>query len=175
MKDLVARDDLAAASTLAEDGEFEAALEKAESAVETLRDLQEDESGDDADQFSHDSWFVGIQSVAQQFEAENDGLEVQLYGDIGFHTFFSPNGSDPTRGVQTAIHVGLAELLEDMHIDADIVEHHFGEVTPETVGKEALAQMDEVTYLSSNTREAVADAIEDRVRQNIEAADGGEQ
>ncbi len=121
--------------------------------------------------YPHDSWFDAIKSTSKQFEDENDDLEVLLEGSIGFHTFFVAEGSDPTRGVQTAIFQGLGDLIEEVHIDREIVEHRNGEVTPETVRKEVENQLDEHAYFSSEMREAIGARVEERVEKNLETVD----
>jgi len=121
----------------------------------------------------YDSWFDGIKGVADQFEDDNDDLEAELWGDIGFHTFFVADGEDPTRGVKTAIYSAFAEAIEEVHIDAEIVEMRYGEVTPETVRESVIDQMEEHTYIPSELRAAIGEAIEKRVAKNMENLGAG--
>lgn len=118
-----------------------------------------------------DTWFDGIKDVADQFEEENTDLEAVLEGDIGFHTFFVAEGSDPTRGVRTAMYAGLMELFEEVHIDREMVEMRHGEVTPRTVRRELENQLDEHAYLSQEMRDAIGEKVEERVEKNLKTVD----
>lgn len=115
-----------------------------------------------------DSWCDTFQKAVELFEEENDDLEAELWGDAGFHSYFTA-GHDPTRGVNTAIHIAIAELFEEVSVDAELIEMRYGEVTPENVRRGVLDQIDEHAYLSSELREAIGKQIEDRVAQNMEA------
>ena len=121
------------------------------------------------DDYPHDNFMDALKATNQQFRDEYDDLEAILEGDIGFHAFFVAEGDDPTRGANTAIFQGLFELLEEIDIDATIIEHNYGEVTPETARKEAIAQINEFTYLPDRMAETIGDAVEERVRNNMRA------
>ncbi|WP_373189953.1 hypothetical protein [Halolamina sp.] len=123
--------------------------------------MSETEGGDE-------SWFDAFQASVEQFDEENDDLEAQLWGDAGFHSYFAAS-HDPTRGVGTAIHIAIAELFEEVSVDAEFVEHRYGEVTPVTVRKAVLDQIDEITHLSRELRESIGDQVEERVARNMEA------
>lgn len=118
----------------------------------------------------HDSWFEMLQATANRFEDENDDLEAIIEGDIGFHAYFVAEGDDPTRGVHTAIIQGFNEAIQEVTIDADIVDINRGNVTPETVREEAMAQLNEFVYLPENIRESIGDHVEERVQKNMEAS-----
>jgi len=132
-------------------------------------------------EYPHENWFEALKSTGQQFEAENDDLEAVLEGDIGFHAFFIAEGDDATRGAMTAVYQALYDTLEEMHVDADIVEHRCGEVTPEAVADEIINQIEHENgvYLSDHFRENIRERVEKRVRKNIEAREasstGGEE
>lgn len=122
----------------------------------------------EAPESPYDNFMEALKATNKQFEDEYDDLEAILEGDIGFHTFFVAEGDDPTRGTHTAIYQGLYELLEEVSIDADIIECNYGEVTPENARKEAIAQIHEFTYLPETMAERIGDRVEDRVRKNME-------
>jgi len=124
---------------------------------------------DDAEVEQFDNWFEMLQATVDRFEEENDDLEATLAGDIGFHSYFVADGDDPTRGSHTAIYQAIHETLEGVSVDADIVEAQRGEVTPETVSEEMMAQIDEFTYIPGELRDAIGEKVQERVRKNMEA------
>ncbi|GGL25943.1 hypothetical protein GCM10009037_06960 [Halarchaeum grantii] len=108
-----------------------------------------------------------LKATADRFEEENDDLEAILEGDMGFHAYFVANGEDPTRGTHTAVFQGIYDVIEEVSVDAEIVEIRRGEVTPESVREEVLAQLDEHAHFSRDLREAIGDRVEKRVRKNM--------
>lgn len=115
-----------------------------------------------------DNFMDGLKQNAARFEDEYDDLEAIIEGEIGFHAYFTSGGPDPTRGVMTAIYQGLYDVLEEVSIDAEIVEIHYGEVTPETTRKAVEDQLHEYTYLPENITDAIGDRVEKRVEKNLE-------
>jgi len=113
-----------------------------------------------------DSWFDMFKATTQRFEDENDDLEAILEGDVGFHAYFVADGGDDTRGCHTAVYQGLYETLNEISVDAEIVESRYGEVTPKTVWKEMESQIDEYAYLPSEVREPIEKRVKERVRKN---------
>jgi hypothetical protein len=122
-----------------------------------------------------ENFFEGLQINAQRFEDNNDDLEAILEGDIGFHAYFTSGGPDPTRGAITAIFQGIFEVIEEVSVDEELVEIHQGEVTPESVRKEVMSQIDEHGYLGEQFRDAIANSVEERVRRNLEAAENNSE
>lgn len=125
----------------------------------------------EASQFPHDNWLDALKGCAEQFEAENDDLEAILEGDIGFHALFVAEGDDPTRGVKTALYQALYDTLQEVHIDADIVDINRGSVTPETVAEEMVDQIEHEhgVYLSDHLRDNIRNRVITRVQENLEA------
>jgi|GEM_PF-6480091 len=135
---------------------------------------------DGGEEFAHDNWLEALKATGEQFDAENDDLEAILEGDIGFHTFFAADADDPTRGVETAIHQAVNDTFEELFIDAEGVEISHGEVTPESVAEEVLAQIEGNIgqYLSDPLRANIRERVEKRVEANQSsseeiATDGG--
>lgn len=130
-------------------------------------------SGTD-EEFHHENWYEALKGTAKQFEYENDDLESILGGNIGFHCFFVADGDDPTRGVQTAVYQALFEMLEEVHIDAELVEHNQGEVTPRSVAVELIGQIEYNAglYLSDRFKEELYEKIENRIERNMEVTAG---
>lgn len=126
---------------------------------------------------SDDTWYDDLLQTANRFEEENDDLEAILEGRIGFHSFFVADGDDPTRGARTAIYAGIMDSIDELHIDADIVEAHNGEVTPEAVADEVVGQMEQNIglYLDDMLRENIHERVEKRVRKNMEERDRQER
>jgi hypothetical protein len=104
-----------------------------------------------------------------RFREEHDDAEAIFEGTIGFHAFFNADADDPTRGIHTAIYQGIFNELQEVSVDADIVRINHDEVTPETARAELINQLHEFTYLPENLVEAIGDAAENRVRENLEA------
>lgn len=121
-----------------------------------------------------EDFMEGLKQNADRFEDEYDDLEAVLEGDIGFHAYFTSGGPDPTRGAITAIYQGIYDELEEVSIDAEIVELYHGEVTPETVRREIINQLDEFTYLPENLCEAIGDRVEERVEKNLRQQEADE-
>lgn len=68
--------------------------------------------------------------VSEEFQSMNAG-GVQFAGIAGYHTYF-----DHSEGLEfalkTALHAALDEALEEVWLDADVIEDQHGELTPET-------------------------------------------
>ena len=119
----------------------------------------------------HENFLEALKATNRQFEDEYDDLETIIAGDIGFHSFFIAEGDDPTRGTHTAIYHGIYELMEEVSVDADIVEFHHGDVTPETVWKETRRQMEEYSYIPETMLDPIEDKVKKRVRKNLKKND----
>ena len=115
----------------------------------------------------YDNWIQMLQATAARFEEENDDLEALLDGAIGFHTYFTV-GDDPTRGTQAAIYQGVYEALEEVSLNAGLVEMRRGEVTPETVWQEVDDQINEHAYLSDDLRDPIRERVKQRVERNLQ-------
>lgn len=83
-----------------------------------------------------------LESISEEIRERNNLGEAALWGDLGYHTFFNPSRSDYGIGTTTAMHVAFEQTVEELFLDADIVEDNHGEVTPETVAAEAENQLD---------------------------------
>mgnify|MGYP000730534264 CR=1 FL=1 len=114
-----------------------------------------------------ESWLGKLRATTDRFEEENDDLEAILEGDMGFHAYFAV-GEDPTRGCTTALFQGFYEVIEEVSVDAEIVEINHGEVTPETVWAEFRSQLHEHTYLSDEMESALEKRVKRRVQKNLE-------
>lgn len=116
----------------------------------------------------HENFVDALMAAEQQFEEEYDDLEAIIEGDIGFHAFFVAEGDDATRGVHTAVYQGIYDCLQEVSVDAEIVEIQHGEVTPDTVWKETRTQLEEFTYLPDTLLEPVEDRVKERIQKNLE-------
>jgi len=113
------------------------------------------------------NWFEMLKATADRFEEENEDLEAILEGEMGFHAYFVA-GEDPTRGCNTALFQGFYDVIEEVSVDADMVEINHGEVTPETVWIEYRRQLNEHTYLSEEMESALEQRVKRRVEKNLD-------
>lgn len=103
---------------------------------------------------------------------ERDSLgEAAWWGDLGYHTFFNPSRTDYGIGMQTAMTVAFQETVEELWLEADIVEDNQGEVTPETVAAEAEHQLEEFIG-QFRFFELYAEILEEVLRDAREKYDG---
>ena len=130
----------------------------------------------DFDDDPYDDWFEMFQATLARFEAENDDLEATLTGDVGVHSFFTAGSEDVTRGTRTAVLEAFdATALSEVTVDADLVEAHYGDVTPQTVWDVVESQMNERVYLDSTLREEIAERVKTRVADNISRRGGEDE
>lgn len=114
-----------------------------------------------------------LSDANEQFQTDSDLGEVILQGPIGFHSFYDNEEADEylTTGDTTLLHRAFDRVIEEIHLDEETVEESWGEVTPETVGKEVERQLDE--YVSWGFSEVMGNEIE-RILDEREGEDSGE-
>jgi hypothetical protein len=76
-------------------------------------------------------------------ETANFG-EVVLQGDIGVHSFFVPENSRLPMGEETAKLMAFSRATREITLDPDVVRDNQGEMTPEAIADEALAQFEDL-------------------------------
>lgn len=116
------------------------------------------------------NWMDGLLWLDDKFQEENEDLEAILEGDLGFHAFFTRGGPDPTRGVQTAVYQGIYDQIQELSVDEEIVEMHYGELTPETVWQAVEDQIHEFTYLPESLFDPIEERVKERVEKNLESS-----
>lgn len=87
-----------------------------------------------------------VVEVAEEFQDRKlSGMAIA--GRCGFHTLYKWDSDDPTVALDTALHMALEEYLDQIWIEADEIEAHYGEATAETVAEETCKQIEDMTGL----------------------------
>jgi hypothetical protein len=76
---------------------------------------------------------------------QTDLVGMTLRGPVGYHALYSWDSDDLTTPLEVALHIALDEVLEEIWVEDDIVEHNQGDVTPETVAQEYANQIEQMT------------------------------
>lgn len=112
-----------------------------------------------------------LEEMSQEIRDRDSLGEASWWGDLGYHTFFNPNRTDYGIGMTTATTIAFQETIEELWLEADIVEDSHGEVTPETVAAEAESQLDQFIG-QFRFFELYAENLEEVLRDAREKYDG---
>ncbi|KDE59582.1 hypothetical protein EL22_19975 [Halostagnicola sp. A56] len=84
-----------------------------------------------------------LEAASEELRVRDNLGEATWFGDLGLHTFYNPSRTGYGIGMTTATAIAFQKTIEELWLEADIVEDNQGEVTPEAVAAEAENQLEE--------------------------------
>jgi len=111
-----------------------------------------------------------LMRMQEEFGDEFPGTEMELHETrLGLHTLYDDDAEDPTIGWKTAFYGVIHEATEEVSIDADTLEIHHGEVSPEAAREELKNQLyDHINWhdLEEEILNEVANHVERRMEHS---------